>query len=410
MNTTPAAAPAHRTTQFSQLTGRQLIQGLAQGFKRLPNLRLFAWLAPATAVDVLHADGSRSRWVGDATHANHTAPGLVAGKPANFSAIALPEDSVLRRQLALPQSAATDIAQAVELEAHAVSPFKAEDLIWGHASQNSNGQLMVDIALTSRQTLDQQVSAISALHPPVSAPEVWALAEGQSQPIVFPGFGEARRSKHATTWRWVRMLLLVLAIGLAAGAAVTPSLQLRERAIEAVAAYTTLAKNTTKLLQQRESLSLAMDQIAELENTLKDRIPPVQAMALITQALPDDTSVLTLQVQGTKVKLTGQTPNAAALMKRLSAEPWIRDVQAPQAATRPLGSNKDSFSIDFDIHTAALASKAPEPAAVASAASASAPVAATPSPSTPVASSTTAALPAPVASNPVMGTGGKAKP
>ena len=76
---------------------------------------------------------------------------------------------------------------------------------------------------------------------------------------------------------------------------------------------------------------------------------PLKVMDLLTQALPDDTSLLGLQVQGLKVTMNGQTTNAAALMQHLSAQPGIREVRAPSAATRPLGVSKDSFSLEFTL-------------------------------------------------------------
>ena len=100
---------------------------------------------------------------------------------------------------------------------------------------------------------------------------------------------------------------------------------------------------------------------------------------LLTQALPDDTSLLNLQLQGLKVTMAGQTTNAAALMQHLSAQPGVRDVRAPSAATKPLGVTKESFSIEFMLDPKTLPSltgadtKAVEPV-VGTAAPASAPV------------------------------------
>ena len=36
-------------------------------------------------------------------------------------------------------------------------------------------------------------------------------------------------------------------------------------------------------------------------------------------------------------------------MQHLSAQPGIREVRAPSAATRPLGVSKDSFSLEFTL-------------------------------------------------------------
>ena len=74
-----------------------------------------------------------------------------------------------------------------------------------------------------------------------------------------------------------------------------------------------------------------------------------ERMGLLTRALPDDSSLLNLQIQGSKIRLTGQTTNTADLMQKLSAYPGLRDVKAPSAATRPLGANKESFTIELEL-------------------------------------------------------------
>lgn len=48
-------------------------------------------------------------------------------------------------------------------------------------------------------------------------------------------------------------------------------------------------------------------------------VDPLTVLDLLTQALPDDTSLLNLQLQGLKVTMAGQTTNAAALMQHLSS-------------------------------------------------------------------------------------------
>jgi general secretion pathway protein L len=126
-------------------------------------------------------------------------------------------------------------------------------------------------------------------------------------------------------------------------------------------------------------------------------------LQLITEALGDDTSLLSLQVQGHKVSLTGQTANASALMKKLDSLPGLRDVRAPAPATKPLGATRESFTIEFSMDPAQWPTVSPDaliqssptsPAAALPATATAAPVA------TPAAKTTTpppATTPAPAA-------------
>jgi len=113
-------------------------------------------------------------------------------------------------------------------------------------------------------------------------------------------------------------------------------------------------------------------------------------LQLITEALGDDTSLLSLQVQGHKVSLTGQTVNASALMKKLDSLPGLREVRAPAPATKPLGATRESFTIDFTMDPAQWPTVSPEALTQAS-----------PAAALPTTAPTPAATPAPPTTSPV---------
>jgi general secretion pathway protein L len=87
-------------------------------------------------------------------------------------------------------------------------------------------------------------------------------------------------------------------------------------------------------------------------------------LQLVTDALNDDASLLSLQIQGNKVNITGQAQNASLLMKQLDATPGFRDVRAPAPATKPLGAVRESFTIEFNIDPEQLPKPAIDPAVV----------------------------------------------
>lgn len=341
-----------KNSRFFGLDTRQLRQALGQLWENFANAQIFAWLTPVVPLRVRDPNGHESLWSGEKISPRPAKPNEL--QRIRFHAVVLPEDAVLRRSLRLPQAAATDATQAVALEVQAVSPFRPDDVVWGYRTQATSSQLHIDIALTSRSELERQLTNNNSASNLATQPEIWVLDEQGQHPIVFNGFGETLRANYAMLWRRMRIGLVLTALALAVAVAITPTLQLRERAIEAASAYGQLAQKTAPLLRKREGLVKATEHIKELEHTVASHINPVQAMELLTRTLPDDTSLLTFQVQGIKATLSGQTPSAPSLMKRLSAEPWIRNVEAPQAATRPLGSNKDSFNIEFEFNTQAL--------------------------------------------------------
>jgi general secretion pathway protein L len=109
-------------------------------------------------------------------------------------------------------------------------------------------------------------------------------------------------------------------------------------------------------------------------------------LQLITEALGDDTSLLSVQVQGHKVSLTGQTANASTLMKKLDNLPGLRDVRAPAPATKPLGATRESFTIEFSMDPAQWPTVSPDALIQSSPTSPAAALPATATASTPVSS------------------------
>ena len=309
-----------------------------------------AWLWPASAVCV---------WLPTGGQALSRSPGSafifdeVRARKARFEGILLPESILLRRGLNLPQLATAELHAALELEVQALSPFPPGELVWSHEVRpGDSNQLRVQVALTSRKLIDQHVAELG--QSARSGLEIWVPSALGAGAVVVPGFGEARRVRQGTAWRWASALLALVVIALLMALAVTPTVQLYLRSLQAAQAMAALQKKAGPVLEQRESLVRATEQLDALAKTIGKPVPPLQALNLVTDTLPDDTSLLGLQVQGLKVTITGQTGNSAALMKLLGSTPGLRDVRAPTPATKPLGAPKESFTIEFTMDPSQL--------------------------------------------------------
>lgn len=360
---------------------RTVVQDLRRPWQNMHRWPLLSWLAPAVTVRLLRTDEAESFWRIDDSPRQIPAS---SARGVKFVAVELPEDRVLRRTLRLPAFSDAEIESAVSLEVRSISPFPPEDLVWGYrARPAAPGLLEIEAALASRKQVDAQLRAVAQRVEGIDSPEVWALSASQP-PIVISGFGEGKRAQHVRMWHRVGYSLLLLAFGFLVAIAATPTAQLRMRATEAVSAFTTLQQRAEPLLKQREALVKASDQLGALGELVAERVDPLAVMDLLTQALPDDTSLLNLQVQGTKVTFSGLTSNAAALMQQLGTKPGLRDVKAPSAAMKPLGAAKESFTIEFTLDPKVLApvsssGQAPAPlSAGAAAPTASAPVSTAP--------------------------------
>lgn len=304
---------------------------------------LLRWLTPAAPVRLLLADGGEATWRG-------TEQAQMPGRAerARFVAVQLPADLVLQRHLSLPVVSAADVAQAAALEARANSPFAAHDLVWGSRALATPSGLRVDVAMSSRKQVDAYLAAQASRLGAGEQPEVW-VQSGSQPPIVFQGFGEGRRMTHAQRARHVGYALLAAIALLGVAIAVTPTAQLRMRALQAVGAYEAARQRAAPAVRDRESLMQAVDKSTTLSELLGQRFDPLRVLERLTQVLPDDTSLQSFKMQGATVTIAGLTTNASTLMQLLGTQPGLREVNAPSAATRMAGSAKESFVIVFTL-------------------------------------------------------------
>jgi general secretion pathway protein L len=145
--------------------------------------------------------------------------------------------------------------------------------------------------------------------------------------------------------------------------ALTPTAQLRLRAIEATHAYEVLQQQAAPAQAQREAYLHSVEQLTQVRGVLAERAAPLRLLQLLTETLPDGSFLHSLKTQGLKVTVQGMTPDAAALMQALGRVPGLREVKAPSAAVRNPGASLDSFLIEFQLDPDLL-SQAP-PASVA---------------------------------------------
>lgn len=364
---------------------------LVQPWRDLQRLPPLAWLSPQPAVRLLQSDGTDSLWQGE----HRRAASERERQSAAFVAVELPADDVLECHFKLPPMPPADRADALALEVRMASPFDPADLVWG-ARDAADGTGATAL-LASRRAVQSRLDALADRWRAATPPEVWAF-DTQGRPVVLQGFGEAARLRRSGRGRGLSWALLLLALLLGAAVAVTPTVQLKLRTMQAAGAYAELERQLAPVLAQRESLAKAQAQQDALRELMAERVEPLAVLDLVTQAVPDDTWLQRLQLQGARVTISGQTPNTASLMNRLSSQPQVREVKAPAPATRALGG-RENFTVEFTLAPEALrpvvsgAAPAPAPAPVPTAAPPAPAVASAPAPgaSAPAAASAAAA-------------------
>lgn len=308
---------------------------------------LLRGLRPASRVALRHADGQTRVWRLVRGQA-HAVPGAPGG--AELPALQLPAERVLERRLLLPPLAPDDLAQAVQLDVAASSPFGAAQTVHGWSVRRAADQLVqVDVAIASRPQVEQALQA--AGFDPAQAPEVWVLppaADGASvQPVVLRGFGEDRRERLVRQGLTRRLWLLALLLALLAALVITPTALVRARAQQAQQAFAALQKQAAPQLAQREALMQRLARLQAVGQVYQQQLALPPVLDLLTRALPDGAWLTGLRLEGTKLVLNGQADDAAALVQRLAREPGAHDVRLASPATRGAGATKETFIIEL---------------------------------------------------------------
>lgn len=339
---------------------KPLWQEICHVWQRTTNKTISWWLTPAAPIVVLHADGTQAYWLGDQRQPS----GVMAPKNA-FVAIELPVESVLVRSLFMPAMRDADMTAAIALEARTSSPFADHDMVWGYQQAGSlkEAPRSVVLAIASRKSIGAYLATQSVRLTEAATPEVWVVAP-LTPPIVLPGFGEGARVGFTKKRRHLGYALVLLGVALFVGIAVTPTAQLRLRAVEAVRSYDAAVQRTGTAAQQREALMQSVEKLDGLSQTLVGRIEPLRVLDKLTTLLPDDTALQSFKLQGAKVTISGDTSNVTTLLQTLGEQTGLRDVRSPSAATRMLGAPKESFVIEFNLDPAVFGVVAAVPAAI----------------------------------------------
>ena len=319
-------------------------------------------LTPAVRVRLHLADGRTSLW--DMAHGQAHAVPQADPASVQADAIELPQADALQRELVLPALPDAQLADAIDLEVGAISPFPRAQTIAGYRAQAIGpDRVRVHLALTSRQQLERLLPGATGANAAVPQPEVWVLSSDQPEapgdgasatlsPIVLRGFGEAQREGLVRRGRRQRLGLLLLAGALLAALAITPVLRERARAIAATQAFDVLRAEVAPQLAQREALQHRADQHGKLRQQVHDQAAPLLTLELLTRLLPDSAWLHSVQIEGAKVTLSGDADDTAALVQRLSAQQGVHGVRLPSPVTRSPGAAKEAFVIEMELDPA----------------------------------------------------------
>jgi general secretion pathway protein L len=258
----------------------------------------------------------------------------------------LPAGVLLQRDVVLPIAAEFAPEQVLQYDLDRLTPFPADEVFWSYRVTRRDrvqGRLHLRLTLALRETLAPLLETMRSAGVVPTLLETPPVSGGGWRRIELAAMAEGHRRQPA------RRVALALCAGLAMAVLVVPFVRQSLALAEVQTRIDALAPATAEAAGLRRRITAATAG-SDVMRAQRERLgDPLQALAAVTGALPDDTYLTDLTMHQRRLTLDGQSAAAVRLIARLSAEPAIRNPAFTAPVTRSDGGQGDQFSIGADL-------------------------------------------------------------
>lgn len=251
----------------------------------------------------------------------------------------LPADMLLEREVSLPLAAERDPRQVLFHEMDRFTPFAASEIYWSHAvlgRDRARNRLAMRLSLVPRAMVDPARTALAQAGIAPTELELPA-ADGSMRRIGLEGGLYARRRD----WRGTALAGCAV---LALLAMVLPFVMQGRAQDAAEARIAALQPTVTRVQALRRAVAASSTGTQAVAEEHKRAGDVLEGVALLTDALPDDTYLTALTYDTGRVTVDGQSKAAAALIAPLTANGRLQDVSFTAPVIRNTLGN-DAFSL-----------------------------------------------------------------
>lgn len=267
---------------------------------------------------------------------------LRASKHGKAEGLLVPESESLWGSAVLPDMPRHALGPAVEEALWRASPLPRQHTLaaW-HAQPHPQGGWAVEWGLCRSSHCDawRAERGLGAQAP------VYLAHQGRAYAVDVAPLQVAPRRQ-----RWMHALVLVgalLSLAVLALPALMPLVLKREDVLRAVQHIAAVEPQSLPLRQQLDELRQQAALGEELRQGLQQNLPLASAVDALSQALPDDTWLDRIDINGNEIRINGLTGNAAELAAHLGRQPQFADTKATVASVRDNSLNKERFTFEM---------------------------------------------------------------
>jgi general secretion pathway protein L len=355
---------------------------LLGGAASLPLLLLEGDEVDALDATTSHAGENRATLTGlDEPRRRAAVRGLLEqlGETRGRARGALRHDEALVRRVTLPAATEENLAQVLGFEMDRLSPFKADEVYFDQrvvSRDSANGNIVVELAVARRETVDARVRELRALG--VSVQGVAMRDETRRSLEAFDLLPSEQRGERETSReRLVRHALVGAVALLFLAALVYPVYNKRE----AVKAILPLVEKARKDAQDTNTVVTELERLAGDYNFLLARrhnwMPAAAYLEEISRLLPDNTWLQQMDIKTSgktkELVLTGETASSSKLIEVLETSKAVQNAAPRGPTTRGSTPGSERFMIGAELRprtppeaqpiTVAARPIAPQPAA-----------------------------------------------
>lgn len=255
----------------------------------------------------------------------------------------LPPDAVLRRTATFPSQVRENLAQVLRYEIDRLSPFTAEQVYLDHTSAGGGRPewLVVDLALCRRDRVQPWLERLRRLGQPVDR-LTWTGAWPRAN-LLGAADRPPRKRVLFTVERFLAALVVILL-----GAAMTTPLWQRQQVLARIETDLRAARGAAiEVDEVRQALERARAGSTAVLREKVERPRTTDLLRGLTERLPDDTWVQSLNIRNGEVDIRGESAQATTLIELLERTPGLDGVGFRSPVTQVARTGNERFHISF---------------------------------------------------------------
>jgi len=274
-------------------------------------------------------------------------PSMVAGGPKALphrTVLRLSPEAVLTRRASFPAQVREKLPQVLRLELDRLSPFSPDQVVYDFAvlpGAKGDARIAVDLALCRRDRVADWIKRLREAGSPIDQ-ITWEGAWPKANLLPL----KERPRRRQPLVNGVRLLLALILILLVAAVA-TPLWQ-KARLLESLDAEVGRARSQAIQVDEvRKDLEQARQGSTVVLQHKWEQPRVIDLLRELTDRIPDDTWVQSLEFQNREVQVRGESGQATALIGLLEEAPGIEGVSFRSPVTQVARTGKERFNLAF---------------------------------------------------------------